>query len=128
MYLSAGSPTIFVRLRGQFDHQALGASADRAREMERRGRRRSARQHEGAERLQRRVELVDLAFEPRHLRVHDPQRLPFGLLASVGRAEIGAEVEQVVLDAAQHGVELRVLFAVSMRAMPSAEFVSSTVP
>ena len=38
------------------------------------------------------------------LRGHDAQRLLAALGLALGRAEIGAEIEQVVLDARQHGV------------------------
>ena len=40
-----------------------------------------------------------------HLRFDDSQRLVGQWLAGIGRAEIGAEVEHVVLDACQHRIE-----------------------
>ena len=46
-------------------------------------------------------------FEPRRLRVDDRKPLPARPLALVGRAEIRAQIEQIVLDPRQHGVELR---------------------
>ena len=44
-------------------------------------------------------------LEPRDLRRDDAQRA-FGLASVLGRREIGAEVEKVVLDARQHSVDL----------------------
>ncbi len=73
-----------------------------AGEMERRRQFRTARQHEGIERFQLGVEAVDLALQPRHLRSDDAQRA--FVLAAAGRGgEVGAEIEQIVLDARQHG-------------------------
>ena len=63
----------------------------------------AAGKHEGAERLQLGVHLVDLALEPRDLRRGDPEALAPVVLAR--RGEIGAEIEEVVLDARQHRVE-----------------------
>ena len=64
--------------------------------------RRAAGQDEGGERGEIGVHGVDLPFQPRHLRFDDAQPLAAGL---VGRGEVGTEVEEVVLDAAEHGVE-----------------------
>ena len=52
-----------------------------------------------------RVHRVDLGFEPLHLRGDDAQRSS-AALAALGRAQIGAEIEQIVLDARQHRVGL----------------------
>ena len=49
---------------------------------------------------------VDLALQPLDLRAGDPQAA-FGLAAVFRRAEIGAQIEQVVLDARQHGIRDR---------------------
>ena len=83
---------------------ALGAPRDRPRQMEGRRRGRSARQHEGAKRREVAIELVDLALEAFDLGVGDPQRLHFPLVL-FGGGEVGAEIEEVVLDPRQHGVD-----------------------
>ena len=88
-------------------HAPLGAARDGAREMQPRRRLAAAGQDEGVERLKLGVHGVDLVLEPLDLRGHDAQRLLAALALAFGRAEIGAEVEQVVLDAAQHGVGIR---------------------
>ena len=51
------------------------------------------------------VHRVDLALQPLDLGVDDAQGA-FRLAPVLGRAEVGAEIEQVVLDARQHGVGL----------------------
>ena len=50
------------------------------------------------------VEGVDLALQPLDLRGDDAQRA-LGLAALMRGGEIGAEIEQIVLDARQHGGE-----------------------
>ena len=67
-------------------------------------RRRAARKHEGAQRLKLAVQRIDLAFEPLDLRIAHRQP-PAGVFALVGVAKLGAEIEQIVLDAREHGVE-----------------------
>jgi hypothetical protein len=67
-------------------------------------RRGAPRQYEGAQRFERAVQLVDLAFEPRNLRIAHLQAFA-PILGLVGKAKIGAEVEQIVLNAREHGVE-----------------------
>src|SRR5438477_179487 len=92
-------------LIGQFDDEPLGAPADRSREVEMGGGRRAARQDEGPKRRQLLVERVDLLLEPRDLDLGHREPRAAGTLALLGRAEIGAEIEQVILDAYQHGVD-----------------------
>ena len=64
---------------------------------------------------------------------HDAQRLLAALLA-FERAEIGAEIEQVVLDAVQHVVDfgerssLFTVRSIALRARPITAFASSLVP
>src|SRR5690606_5072233 len=60
-----------------------------------------------AQRAQPLVDGVDIGFEPLDLLLDDAQRLVAQLLAGVGRGKLGAEVEQIVLDAAEHRVEFR---------------------
>jgi len=91
----------------QSHEQTLGAARDGAREMEVGGRGRSRRQHEGAQRREVRVEPVDVGLQPRDLRLDDAQRFVAQGLAAIGRAEIGAEIEQIVLNPQQHGIEFR---------------------
>ena len=67
--------------------------------------RRAAGQDEGIERLEIGVQPVDLLLQPLDLGGDDPERFPGHCLAGVRRGEIGAEVEEVVLDAGQHRAE-----------------------
>jgi hypothetical protein len=62
------------------------------------------RKLEGAQGLKLAVERVDLAFQPRDLGVghFEPAARVLGL---VGETKIGAEIEQIVLNAREHGVE-----------------------
>ena len=109
MYLSAGALDGLVGLAGELDHAALGAPANGARHVQRRRRGRAARQHEGAQRLELGVHRVDLVLEPLDLCIAHAQRRSRALLdvAALRHGEVGAEIEQVVLDARQHGVERR---------------------
>ena len=70
--------------------------------MQRRRRATAARQNEGLERLQALVHGVDLALQPVDLRLRDAEPLVEG----AGPAEVRAEVEEIVLDARQHGIRL----------------------
>jgi hypothetical protein len=83
--------------------RALGAAHHRAREMEMGGERRSAGQHEGIERRLGRARRVDLGLEPGDLRRRDAE--PPVVRARPGHGDVGAEVEQVVLDARKLGIE-----------------------
>ncbi len=58
----------------------------------------AAGQDEAAQRLQSLVHRVDLALEPVDLRLDDAQRHFVGVEIVAGRGEVGAEVEQLVLD------------------------------
>ena len=53
---------------------------------------------------QMRIQAVDVALEALDLARQHPQ--PFRLALALGHREVGAEVEQIVLDQAQHRVEL----------------------
>ena len=55
-------------------------------------------------RLELAVQRIDLAFEPLDLRIAHRQPAA-GILALVGVAKLGAEIEQIVLDAREHGIE-----------------------
>jgi hypothetical protein len=69
--------------------------------------RRARRQNERRQGGQVRVHRVDLPLETVDLRRLDPQRGGF-VLAGVGRnAEVGPQVEQIILDAPKDGVEFR---------------------
>ena len=102
-----GGSDAFALGVGKRDHQALGAAADRAREMQIGGGGTAAGQHERAQRGETGVELVDLAFEPVDLRLGDGEPRAARALAGrdVGVAHIGLDVEQVVLDARERRVE-----------------------
>ena len=71
------------------------------------------------------VQGVDVALEPFDLARQHPQALRLAL--ALGHREIGAEIEQVVLDQAQHRIEFARLARCS-RTTPMAALVSSTVP
>src|SRR5215831_516499 len=121
---------LLARLVGKLDHQPLAAPAHRAGEMQMGGRRRAAGQHERAQRAELGIECVDLLLEPRHLRVADgePRAARPLALGLIGRAEIGAEIEQVVLDARQHGVDRRLVPGVQARkAEAGVELVDGAV-
>src|SRR5712691_1939727 len=72
----------------------------------------AAGQDERIERTQGGIHLVDLALEPRDLRRDDaqcPRRLvPWRAPPLFRRAQIGAQIEQIVLDARQHLIGLAV--------------------
>src|SRR5690348_16041161 len=94
-----GGADFFVQR--QFDHQPFGPSGYCAGEMEMGCRRRSARQDEGIERLQGVVHQIDLALEALDLRI-DNSEPAFAATAILRGRKVGTEIEQVVLDAAQH--------------------------
>src|SRR6478672_7714249 len=71
---------------------------------------RAPRQYERAQRLKIAVEIVDLVFQPLNLRVGHLQT-PARVLGLVGKAEVGAEIEQIILNAREHSVEALVLSA-----------------
>src|SRR4051794_2348958 len=95
--------------RRQRDDLALGPPADRAADVELRRGGRAAGQDERGQRRELLVHLVAPRLEPRHLRGVDPQARPLALRRPVGplllrHAEVGAEIEQLVLDPRQPGV------------------------
>src|SRR5215471_17175989 len=85
---------------GELADQALGSPRHGAPQMEIRGRRRTAGQDKRVERPQRRIHRVDLALEALDLGCNNPQRTGRAAAALRG-AQIGAEVEEVVLDAVE---------------------------
>src|SRR5262249_6184756 len=88
------------------DHDALGPPTYRPGEVKVGGRCGSARQNERTERREVGVEAIDLAFQPRHLRVR--YRQARALRPLFGQAEIGLHIEQIILNASQHRVERRI--------------------
>ena len=105
-YFSASS--LMVSLSDELDHVALRAPDDRAGKMQMRGCGRSARQDEARERAQGVVEFVDLLFERFDLFRAHAQPRPRGSVA-LRHAEIGADVEQVVLHQRQEAPDLGIL-------------------
>ena len=81
---------------------ALGATGDHARDVQVGGRRGAAGQDERVELGQVLVELVAPALEPLDLALGDAQRRVLRVLDHRG-GEVGAHVEEVVLDLAQRG-------------------------
>jgi hypothetical protein len=73
--------------------------------MARSARRRAARQHERAQRLEPGVERVDGMLERLDLRRRNAQRRARLFVRLARKAEIGAEIEQVVLDSLQHRLD-----------------------
>src|SRR5271165_3168762 len=92
---------------GELADQALGPPRYRASEMEVGGGRRPARQDKRVERPQRRVYRVALAFEALDLGRGDAQCSSRASALFRG-AQVGAEVEEVVLNAAEHFVCRRI--------------------
>src|SRR5262249_8948140 len=107
---------VFERLRRdalvgsvvELDHDALGAPAHRAGGMKVGGGRGPARQDEGFERLELGVEPIDLPLEPGHLRLGHVEPGAGRAFALSRQAKIGLHVEQIVLDAAEQGIEVGV--------------------
>src|SRR5690625_717155 len=93
---------------GKLDRQPFGPAADRTAEMEMRRQRAAPRKHEAPERFQMPVHGVDLGFEPEHLRLDDAKRRVFGLFIRrhVRPAEIGAKIEEIILNAGKRLVEI----------------------
>src|SRR5437588_10054474 len=83
-----------VRVRHGED-RALRSAADRAREEEPRGALAPAREDEALQIGERRVRIVDLLLEPVDRALGDPQPV---VAAGVRDREVGAEVEELVLD------------------------------
>ena len=63
------------------------------------------RDDKAVERRQSGVEEIDALFDPFDLLLADPQRLNLAVLA-LGTAQIGAEIEEIVLNTAQYAVNL----------------------
>ena len=81
---------------------SLGAPADRPRDMERCGRQCPSRQHEAPELGQVGVEPVAVRLEPVDHRLLDPE----APLDARRDGQVGADVEELVLNALEHGAEL----------------------
>src|SRR4051812_22604251 len=81
----------------EVDEISLCPAGDGPAEMQRSGKAAAAGQDERGQIRKRAIEVVDLAFKPRNMAVADPEALArTGLVERHG--EVGAEVEQVVLD------------------------------
>jgi A/G-specific adenine glycosylase len=93
--------------RLQSHHSALGAAADRPRQMQRGARFRSARKNEVRERRKLRLQPVDPLFEPRNVgivqrRFDEPRRNGTGWIR-----ELGAHRKQIALDPDQRRSDIR---------------------
>ena len=88
------------------DRLPLGTTHRRAGEMEVRRSGHAAGQDEARQRRERDVHRIDLALDPVDLGRHDPQRHRAGFEILARRREIGTEIEQLVLDSAEHGRRL----------------------
>jgi len=80
--------------------QTFGSTTDSPCNMKMGGRRRTSRQDERVERCQFPIHGIDLTLEPFDLRVGDPQ----ATVIVPPTAEIGTQIEQVVLDARQYSI------------------------
>src|SRR5690349_11650778 len=90
------------------DRLALGPADDGAGEMKVGAALAAARKDEASERLEMLVHLVYLALEPVDLRLDDPEHRLARAEILAGRREVGAEIEQFILDRDQHGPVRRV--------------------
>ena len=88
-------------LAHQSNHVALRRTAHRPGEVAPRRGGCSARQHETVQRFQAGVETVDGCLQPRRLLRLHPQPLPRILALRLRHTQVGAHVEQVVLNAPQ---------------------------
>ena len=94
---------IHGRLSGQSHGQALRPPADRSRHVEACRHLRTAREHEAAQRLEALVDEVAELLQRAHLARIDPE--PF-LCVVERHGEVGAQVEELVLDALEPAAEL----------------------
>ena len=82
--------------------------------------------------MQSRIEHVDCVLERLDLRRRDAQHRPRPFVRLPWNAKVGAEVEQIVLDARQHRLDREIGRIAESRtariARPIAQFVSSTSP
>lgn len=92
----------FFPLR-QFHHQPFGTARNRARQMKVGRKWRTSRQHKRIERGQIGIHGVDFTLQSSDLRFGDAQSA-FASAALFGHRKIGAQIEQIVLDTAEHGV------------------------
>jgi hypothetical protein len=102
--LDRGVTDRLFRLAGEFHYDAFRSAANGAREMKVGGGRCAARQHERGQGSELLVQMIDVAFQPLDLARQYPQA--FRLALALGHGKVGAEIEQVVLDQAEHRVEL----------------------
>ena len=86
--------------RGERDDLALGAAADGPRDVELRRHGRSARENEVLERTQLGAQAIHERLERVHVSLLDP-RHGSAVLVLLGDAEVGAQVEELVLDPGQ---------------------------
>src|SRR5208282_3503129 len=94
-----------ARLVLELGDQPLGAPADGAGQMQIGRRRAAAWQNERFQRRKLSIEPVDLAFEPGHLRVGHREPRAARSFALARRAQVGTDVEQIILDAPQRRIE-----------------------
>jgi hypothetical protein len=97
------SPGVEPDLAARADGPALGPADDGAGEVKLGRPAAPARQDEAPQGLEILVHGVDLGLQPVNLRLDDAQRHVGRGEILAGRGEIGAEVEQFVLDRRQHG-------------------------
>src|SRR5437868_13835703 len=91
------------------DGASLGAANDGPRKVQVGRASFASGQDEAAERLQVLVHRVDLTLEPVDLRLDDPQRHLAGREVFSRRGDVGAEVEQLVLNCPEHRARLLVV-------------------
>src|SRR6516162_5687392 len=94
-------PGLVLELGGQ----PFGAPANGPRQVQMGRGGAAARQDERAQRGKLRIEPIDLGLEPSHLFIGGGQPRPAGPLTLPRRAKVGADIEQIVLDPRQRGME-----------------------
>jgi len=114
-YFSTSGVTLSSRFVLKLGDQPLGAPAHGAGEMQISRRRAAAREDKGSQRRKLGIKPVDLAFEPGHLRLRHREPRAARPPALAGRAQIGADVEEIVLDARERGIERRVIAGMEPR-------------
>ena len=108
-------------------HAPLGSPADRPRDVQRGGGRRSAREDESSERPQFGLEAVDERFEPRHMLVgHRGFGNPAGNLLHWIR-QLRTQPEQIALDTDECGVEVGIELRRSRETHPRVQLVDLAI-
>jgi hypothetical protein len=99
----------------EFHDQAFRAPADGSREMQVRCGGMAAGKHEGTQGAEIVIEIVNFGFEAFNLLWQNAQGFMAGFFTGLGNAEISAEVKKLILNPAQHGIQLAESFRVGVK-------------